>query len=77
MTGNMRVNQLDLCCFLILDKDTQENNPYEELNDELFDHEDEDNSMDKKLDDIQRVLIIEGQQYSGDIDFYLYLQRFT
>ncbi len=49
----------------------------EEGYDELFDHEDEDDDTDNKLYDIERVLIVEGQQYSRDIDFYLYLQRFT
>ncbi len=46
MTGSMWVNQLDLCCFLILDKGTQENNSDEEGDDELLDHKDEDDGTD-------------------------------
>ncbi len=60
MTGSMWVNQLDLCCFLILDKGNQENNSDEEGDDELLDHKDEDDSTDDKLDDIERVLIVKG-----------------
>ena len=60
MTGSMLVNQLDLCCFLILDKGTQENNSDEEGDDELFDHEDEDDGTNDKLDDVERVLIVKG-----------------
>ncbi len=56
----MWVHQLDLCSFLILDKGTQENNSDEEGDDDLFDHEDEDNGIDDKLDGIERVLIVEG-----------------
>ena len=61
----------------ILLSNEQEEDSDEEGDDELFDHEDEVDGIEDKLDDIDRVLIVEGQQYSGDIDFYLYLRHFT
>ncbi len=56
----MWVNQLDLFCFLIWDKGTQENNSDEEGDDELFDHKDEEDGADDELDDVEHVLIVKG-----------------